>query len=224
MRRTLNPLYSLFFLAAILWFNACEEENKTWTLLVGSVQSMEGHKEVHSFFLILGDELLATSNDGSFEIDSLEAGSYSILCSSLGFRDTLIQIEVSEGVVTVCDIFLTEDYSRGWVYGELHDSEQYHGRLSLDPSMEDWTGKELFDGVSGATIQTMTFGYDLPPAEIYIEDSLLTLTDGFGQYWIDIQSGTYPIRVSMPGWDEDTKVIRVEPDSTAFCNFILAQQ
>jgi hypothetical protein len=225
MRRTLNPFNYLFFLAAMLCCNACEEEKMGWTLLVGSVQSVEGNKEVHSAFLILGDELLATSKeDGSFEIDSLEAGSYSLLCSSLGFHDTLVQLEVREGSITNWDIFLTEDYSRGWVYGELHDAEQYQARLTLDSSMSGWTGKELFDGVSGATIQTMTFGYDLPAADIYVGDSLLTKSDGFGQYWTDIQSGTYPIRVSMPGWEDHIHVIHVEPDSIAFCNFILSQQ
>ena len=215
----------LFFITTVLLCSSCKDENQGWTLIQGSVLSMEGHKQVHPAFLIIGNELLAsTREDGSFEIDSHEPGLYSMICSSLGFRDTLIQIEVKEGTVTMLDFFLTTDDSRGRIYGELHDQSLYDAQLTKNPSMASWNGKELFDGVSGATIQTMTFGYDLPSAEIYIGDSLIALTDGFGQYWVDLQSGTYPLRVSMPGYRDTTQIIQVEPDSHIFANFILSQQ
>jgi hypothetical protein len=81
----------------------------------------------------------------------------------------------------------------------------------------------LFDGVSGATIQTMTFGLDLPASEIYIGDSLFSVTDGFGQYWFDIQSGTYPLRISSIGYKDTMLIVKVDPDSRIFSNFILAK-
>jgi len=222
---TANKLifYSIFMVALLCC--SCEENNQEWTLIQGSVLNIEDQKQVYHSFLFMGDELLVSTRDnGTFEIDSLEAGSYSLLCSSLGFRDTLIQIEVKEGAITMLDFFLTPDDSKGRIYGELHDQSLYNEELSKNPSMANWTGEELFDGVSGASIQTMTFGYDLPAAEIYIGDSLLTLTDGFGQYWTDVQSGTYPFRVSMPGWEDHIRVVSVEAGSKAFCNFILFQQ
>ena len=122
------------------------------------------------------------------------------------------------------DFFLTADDSKGRLYGELHDQTLYDAGLIKNPSMTGRNGKDLFDGVSGATIQTMTFGYDLPAAEVYIGDSLIALTDGFGQFWSDIQTGTYPFRVSMPGWDDQIQVIKVPLDSRIFANFILSQQ
>jgi len=215
--------YSIF-MAALLCCS-CEENTQAWTLIQGSVLNIEDQKEVYPSFLFLGEKLLlSTGEKGTFEIDSLEPGLYSFLCSSMGFSDTLIQIEVKEGAITELDFFLRADDSKGRVYGELHDQSLYNEQLNENPSMSGWNEEELFDGVSGATIQTMTFGYDLPAAEIYIGDSLLTLTDGFGQYWTDIQSGTYPIRVSMPGWEDQIHVVNVEAGYRAFCNFILPQQ
>jgi len=220
-----KSIYHLFLITTILLLNSCEDENQTWTLIKGSVLSMEDHKSVHSAFLISDNEILAsTREDGSFEIDSQDPGMYSILCSSLGFKDTLIQIEVKEGALTVLDFFLNTDDSRGRVYGELHDQSLYNEQLARNPSMADWNGEELFDGLSGATLQTVTFGYDLPSAEIFIGDSLIALTDGFGQYWVDLQSGTYPLRVSMPGYRDTIQIIQVEQDSHIFANFILTQQ
>ena len=215
----------IFFITSILLYAGCEDENQAWTLIQGSVLSMEGHKQVHSAFLIIGNELLAsTREDGSFEIDSHDPGLHSILCSSLGFRDTLIQIEVKEGALTELDFFLSADDSHGRVYGELHDQTLYNAQLAGNPSIAGWNGKELFDGISGATIQTMTFGSDLPSAEIYVGDSLIALTDGFGQYWVDLQAGTYPLHVSLSGYRDTIQIIQVKPDSDIFANFILSQQ
>lgn len=225
MATVFKSISYLIVLTMVLLCCSCEEKNQSWTLITGSVLSMEDHKQVHSAFLISDNELLAsTRDDGSFEIDSQDPGMYSILCSSLGFKDTLIQIEVKEGALTELDFFLNTDDSRGRVYGELHDQFLYNEQLARDPSMADWNGEELFDGLSGATLQTVTFGYDLPSAEIFIGDSLIALTDGFGQYWVDLQSGTYPLRVSMPGYRDSIQIIQVEPDSHIFANFILTQQ
>jgi len=139
-------------------------------------------------------------------------------------QGSVLNIEVKVGAVTVHDFFLTPDDPRGRVYGELHDQALYEAQLSKNPSMADWNGKELFDGVSGATIQTMTFVYDLPSGEIYMGDSLIAMADGFGQYWVDLQAGTYPLRVSMPGWEDHIQVVMVPPNSDIFANFILSKQ
>ncbi len=222
---TVNKSICYLILLAVLLCSSCEDENQDWTLIQGSVLNIEDHEQIHPSFLFLENELLATTlENGTFEIDSLEPGICSVLCSSLNFRDTLIQIVVKEGAITVFDFFLTSDDSLGRLYGELHDQSLYDAQLTRNPSIADWNGRELFDGVSGATIQTMTFDYDLPSAEIYIGDSLIALTDGFGQYWVDLQSGTYPLRVSMSGYKDTTQIIRQEPDTDIFANFILSKQ
>ena len=179
---------------------------------------------IHPAFLILGDELLTVTDDkGTYEIISLDPGIYSLLCTAIYYGDKTIQVEVVEGNTVFNDFLLSPDDSKGRVYGELHDQTIYDEQLIVNPSMADWNGKELFDGVSGATIQTMTFGFDLPASEIYIGDSLFSVTDGFGQYWFDIQSGTYPLRISSIGYMDTMQIVKVEPDARTFANFILSK-
>ena len=180
---------------------------------------------IHPAFLILGDELLTiTDESGTYEITSLDPGIYTLVCSAIDYGDKTIQVELEAGNVVSNDFLLSPYYSKGSVYGELHDQTLYNERLIDNPSMADWNGKELFDGVSGATIQTMTFGFDLPASEIYIGDSLFSVTDGFGQYWFDIQSGTYPLRVSSIGYKDSVKIVKVDPDTSFFANFILLKE
>lgn len=91
--------------------------------------------------------------------------------------------------------------------------------------MAEWTDQELFDGVSGATIQGRNFDFDLYPASIYIGDSLFAETDDYGQYWFEVQIGTYPITVVSKGWKDSLKVKEVVYDSYAvFANYILPQE
>lgn len=206
----------------ILTFDSCEKDIQRETLLQGTVLDLSDDKAIHPAFLILEEKLLATTDEsGKYEILSLEPGTYSLVCSAINYSDRTVQLEVKEGNTVVYDFLLSPDDSEGRVYGELHDQTLYDEGLIVDPSMADWNGKELFDGVSGATIQTMTFGFDLPASEIYIGDSLFSLTDGFGQYWFDIQSGTYPLRVSSSGYRDSMQIVKVESDARVYANFIL---
>jgi hypothetical protein len=225
MRKNIYRTLYLIPLAALFLCSSCEEEYPDETTLLGTVANILDDEPVHPAFLILGDELLASSDEnGVFELTSFEPGVYSILCSAIGFHDETIIIEVKEGKITHNDFHLTPGNRKGSVYGELHDQSIYKERLIADPSMANWSDGELFDGVSGATIQTMTFGYDLPPSELYIGDSLFSLTDGFGQYWFEVQAGTYPLSISSPGYRDSTMIIKVEPDTSIFGNFILKEK
>lgn len=225
MRKNINCTLYLILLAALSICSSCEKEDSDETVLLGTIKSKLDDQAIFPAFLILGDELLATSDEsGDYKITSLAPGEYTLVCSSINFDDESIVIEIEEGKITSNDFLMSPGNSLGSVYGELHDQGLYDEQLMADPSMAAWTNQELYDGVSGATIQTMTFGYDLPSAEIYIGDSLLALTDGFGQYWVDLQAGTYPLRVSMPGYRDSTQIMRVEPDSDNYSNFILSQQ
>ena len=225
MEKYHHYISNLLFLAAMLMCISCEKENPAETVLLGTVKNVQDDETVHPAFLILGDELLATTDEsGTYEIKSLDPGIYSLVCSALSYADKTMQIELKEGNVVSNDFLLSSDSSEGRVYGELHDQTLYDEQLELDPSMGDWNGKELFDGVSGATIQTMTFGLDLPASEIYIGDSLFSVTDGFGQYWFDVQSGTYPVRISSTGYQDTLQIVRVEPDSRVYANFILSKE
>jgi len=225
MEKQQHGISFLMFLVTLLIYSSCGKENPAETVLQGTVRNILDDETIHPAFLILGDELLTiTDENGTFEIATLEPGIYTLVCSAVHYGDNTMQVEVEEGNTVVCNFLLSPDNSKGRVYGELHDQTLYNENLIVNPSMADWNGKELFDGVSGATIQTMTFGYDLPAAEIYVGDSLYSVTDGFGQYWFDMQSGTYPLLVSIPGWTDSMQVIRVDPDSRIFANFILSKK
>ena len=212
----------LFF--TMLICSSCDEKYQAEAILRGTVKNMLDDETIHPAFIILGDELLTITDDnGKYEITSLDPGVYSLLCSAINYGDKTMQVAVEEGIVVSNDFLLSPDDSKGRVYGELHDQTLYDERLIVNPSMADWNGKELFDGVSGATIQTMTFGFDLPASEIYIGDSLFSVTDGFGQYWFDIQSGTYPLRISSIGYMDTMQIVKVEPDARTFANLILSK-
>jgi hypothetical protein len=214
----------LFFLILLI-FSSCEEEFHSGTVLQGTVMNMLDSKPIHPAFLILEDELLAvTKENGYYEISSLNPSIYTLVCSAIDYGDKTMLVELPAGNVVSQDILLHPDESQGKIYGELHDKTLYDEQLMVNPSMAAWNEKELFDGVSGATIQTMTFGFDLPASEIYIADSLFALTDGFGQYWFDIQTGTYPIRISSSGYRDTIQIVKVEADSSVFANFILCKE
>ena len=224
MENNHNYISFLVCILTLMLSISCDKESQTGTILQGTVRNMQDDELIYPAFLILEHKLLATTDEsGSYEISSLEPGIYSLICSGINYGDKTMQIELKEGHVVSNDFVLSPDHSKGRVYGELHDQTLYDAELLVNPTMADWNGKELFDGVSGATIQSMTFGFDLPASELYIGDSLLTPTDGFGQYWFNVQSGTYPLCVSSVDYRDTMQIIKVEADSRIYVNFILSK-
>ncbi len=225
MRKNINCTLYLILIAALSICSSCEEENSDETVLLGTIKSKLDDQPIFPAYLILGSELLATSDgSGVYEITSLEPGEYTLVCSAINFEDETLVIEIEEGKIISNDFLMSPGNSLGSVYGELHDQGLYDAQLMVDPSMAAWTDQELYDGVSGATIQTMTFGHDLPSSEVYIGDSLFSLTDGFGQYWFDVQAGTYPLRISSPGYRDTMQIIKVGSDTEVIGNFILLKE
>ena len=224
MENCRNYISPLILILTVLICISCDKESQTGTVLLGTVRNSQDDQAIYPAFLILGNELLATTNEsGSYEINSLDPGIYSLVCSAINYGDKTMQLELKEGKEISNDFILSPDHSEGRVYGELHDQTLYDEELMSNPSMADWSGKELYEGVSGATIQTVTFGNDLASSEIYIGDSLVDITDGFGQYWFDVQSGTYPIRISSIDYRDTMQIIKVEADSRMYVNFILSE-
>ena len=211
--------------AMVMLFTGCADEiESTETGMKGSVRDIATVAAIHPAYIIHGQELLAvTHEDGSYEISSLKEGIYTLVCSALNYSDQSLQLAIEEGIIVSQDFLLTPDERSGTLYGELHDQVLYDEQLISNPGMADWTGKELYDGVSGATIQKKSFP-DLPRGDIYIGDSLFFSTDEYGQYWGDIQHGTYPIRVILSEYTDSMQILRIVPDSSAFANFILRQE
>lgn len=224
MKKHHHVISYVVFLVVMLVCSSCVEETPTESILQGTVKNMLDDEIIHPAFLIQGDELLATTDEnGTYEITSLDPGTYSLICSAVDYGDKTMQVEVKQGNVASYDFLLSPDDREGRVYGELHDRTLYEEELIANPSMAGWSEKELFDGVTGATIQTVTFGMDLPASELYIGDTLYSVTDGFGQYWFDVQSGTYPLSISSPGYRDTLMIVKVEPDTRIYANFILSE-
>lgn len=212
--------YLLFFLIALM-ISACSKEDQTDTILKGTVTGLVDGEPIFPAFLIQGDMLLATTHeDGSYEISSLDPGISSLLCSAINYADHTVQVEVSQGETLSNDFKLLTDDRIGRVYGEFHDKELYLNQLAEVPGMGDWSGQELFDGVSGATIES---SFDMPSSEIFMGDSLFAYADGYGQFWFDIQCGTYPVTGSVSGYIDTLLIINIEPDSEVYINYILSR-
>ena len=61
-------------------------------------------------------------------------------------------------------------------------------------------------------------------AQVFIGDSLLSYADVYGQYWFEIQCGTYPMTGKSAGFSSETKVIKVLPDVKVYLNFYLPKK
>lgn len=222
MKYKKNSHVYLFLLFGALIISSCSKEARKDTILNGRVTNLMDGKAIFPAYLILGDELLATTQeDGSYEISSLDPGNYSLLCSAINYGDNTVQVDVSQGETLSNDFQMLVDDRKGRVYGEFHDQELYQEQLISDPQKASWSEKELFDGVSGATIQT---SYDEPSSETYVGDSLYAYADGYGQFWYDIQCGTYPVRGSAFGYGDSLLIISIKPESEIYINHILSKQ
>ena len=205
-----------------LMISSCSKEKPRETALKGTVVDQMDGEAIFTAFLIYGDKLLATTlEDGSYEITSLEPGMYSLVCSAINYEDLTVQVEVRQGEALFNDFQLSTDDRKGRVYGEFHNNALFLDQLTANPEKATWSGKELFDGVSGATIET---SFDMPSSTVLVGDSLFAYADGYGQFWFDIQCGTYPVTGSASGYADSTLIIRIEPESEIYINYILPKQ
>lgn len=211
----------------VVFLGACTKKiEPAQTTLSGSVKNSVNDKLIYPAYIIYERQLLTTTReDGSFEITSLEGGTYSMVCSALGYSDQAMQVVVENGKKVNTDFLLTPDDTQSFVMGELHDQLLYQEGLIDNPSMAEWTDQQLFDGVSGATIQGKNFEIEVYPASIFIGDSLFAETDDYGQYEFTVQMGTYPISVVIQGWRDSTQIKEVKYNAYAdFANFILIRE
>jgi hypothetical protein len=203
------------------------EPKKTSGTLTGSVKSSATGNAVPivSAYIFWGDSLLATTdNQGNYSVASLVEGSHSLTCSALGYRDSTAQVRVDGGKAASHNFVLAPDSSTGRVYGEFEDMTLYSEALQANPALASWDSKQMFSGVTGATLQGKYLGYELPPRQVLLGDSILALADDFGQFWFEIQSGTYPIKASCEGYHSDTQVIRVLSGERQYATFFMVRK
>ena len=220
-------LILLLEMGCMLIFLNCEnstEPKEATGMIAGSVRSvlLRDLAIIHPAYIFLADSLLATTDEhGDYLISSIEEGMYPLTCSALNYRDSTEQVGVLGRKTVIHNFYLTPDSSIGRVYGEFQDVTLYNQGLETNPSMADWDAKRIFDDVTGATVQAKTFGYEVPDREVFLGDSLLAISDAFGQYWFKIQCGTYPITGSCEWYYDRGRVTRVLPDTPIYVNFFL---
>lgn len=177
------------------------------------------NKEV---FFFLNNTLVQHSRDqGQYIIDSVTTGTHQLLCSIVNYRDTVISVKVTSSETTVQDFYLNNDSRSGRLYGEFQDVTLYEEQLLSNPSLANYNSKEIFDGISGATLQAKYLQYEVPPREVFLGDSLVATSDGFGQYWVNLPNGTYPFTATCQGYKSITTQFKIYPDSIQYLNFFL---
>jgi len=176
-------------------------------------------------FIFYDDSLLATSsNDGSFSVNFKQDGTYQLLCSSLGYLDATAQVVVNGGKTTAYNFTLTPDSRKGRIYGEFQDMNLFIEKAAAKPELNTWNSKEIWDGVTGATLQSQTLQYLVPDRNIILGDSVLKVTDGYAQIWVELQQGTYYLKGTCEGYKDAGNVVHVYPDSAQYVNFYLYRQ
>jgi hypothetical protein len=187
----------------------------------GTVKSA-GIAFIHPAYLFCRDSLLATTDEqGKYTIASMNEGPAALTCSALNYRDTTVQVQVKGGQTIAADFMLTPDSTIGKVYGEFQDWNLFNDSLITNPSLANWDAKRIFDAATGATIQYKTLGYEVGERRVYLGDSLLAVSDAWGQFWFKIPCGTRPIKGSCEGYYDAAQVVKVLPNTHHYVNFFL---
>ncbi len=96
-------------------------------------------------------------------------------------------------------------------------------KISQNSEIANWTEKQICDGVTGATIMEDNYDKEFQQPQLFIGDSLIKYADVYGQYWIEVQCGTYPLTGKCEGFSNKTEIIKVLPDSREYLNFYIIQ-
>jgi len=191
----------------------------------GIVTSVRG-LPVYAIYILEGDSLLsAVSKNNKFSI-VLEEGEHKIIFSAIGYADTIFLVQINGDIHA--EIKLKENKQTGRVYGEFHDLKLFQQKVTENSELASWSDKQIVDGLTGATIMEDNSGTNFEQAQLFIGDSLLGYADVYGQYWIKIQCGTYPLTGKSAGFLSETKVIKVVPDVKPevkkYLNFFLVKK
>jgi hypothetical protein len=225
--RCKNCLFLVLNLYFALFFATCK--NSTGPKVVnGTIKGMIKNVVTgavlvnHPAYIFIDDSLYTTTDkNGNYSISGVREGSYSLLCSSLFYLDSTSQVHVRGGKTVACNFALTPDSTMGRVYGEFEDVTLFNESLKNDSSLASWDARRIWMETTGATIQMKTLEYDVPDRNVFLGDSLLATTDGFGQFWFNLQAGTYCIRGTCEGYQDATQVIKVLPGTRIYSNIYL---
>lgn len=208
---------------------ACERRHATESremsiMIQGTVRNSQGLGIFPAYLIAQGRLLTKTNTQGEYTFTLFtKESSLTLLCSALNYRDTTAEITIHGDQPIQLDFVLTSDSTLGKVYGEFQDYGLFTQAIEADPSLKNWGAKEIFDAATGATMQFKTFGYPIPPQEVYLEDRLLATSDAWGQFYFRLQCGTYPLRGRCEGYQDTTQIVKILPDSPNYVIFFLSK-
>jgi hypothetical protein len=172
-----------------------------------------------------GNRLLASADStGAFEIPSLDPGEYTLTGAALGHRDTVFTVIVSKGRTTRMDFPLNPENTEGRVIGEFQNTVLYRDSLAAHPEMAGWDAKEIYDASTGATIQGKEPLLDFNERQVFAGDTLVDVSDNWGQYGFRMKGGTVPFRGSCAGYKDSLVVAKLIPAGKLVVNFFLEPQ
>lgn len=211
-----------------LLFIACEKSTtpapSTGQIAGFVTNSLANEIAVYPAYIFKGEKLVAVTDEkGEFSLTALEAGRYDLICSALAYADTMVQVNVIGCKTTELLVAMRPDSTTGRVYVEFQDNSLFREELKTNPTMANWDAHQVFDGVTGATLQSKTLRRELPYRYVFLGDSLLAVSDDFGQAWCEIQCGTYPLRGACEGYADTTAVIKILPDARVYLTFFMRE-
>jgi hypothetical protein len=111
--------------------------------------------------------------------------------------------------------------AEGKVYGEFEDLRLFRASLADNPEMGEWSEKEVWDGLSGATIQAKTLRRAVPDRTVLLDGRILAYADVFGQFWISLPPGSYTLVGRCKGYRDCRVTVTVSAGSVQYSNFYL---
>lgn len=202
-----------------------DEHLPTFGYLNVTVKSLASNNPIVKTYVFLNDSLYGkTDANGRYSDDSISPGNYTLTCSAIYFRDTSLMISISGGAKTQLNFTLAADTTFGFVFGEFQDMAVFRQKSIDKPQINTWDEKQVFDGVTGATIYKKGPQNDVPARTVSLDDSIIAVSDAWGQYWFKIQSGTYVIKGACEGYANASQVIILLPGSKIYANICLEKK
>lgn len=213
-----QPFYMILLVVAVFSCKYVELIENSDGIFSGNITSNAG-EPIYPVYILEGDSLLGIVNEDNSFIIQLNYGHHEITFSAFGYSDKITFATIDGNYNS--EIILEKNNETGRIYGELQDLIKYQEKIAQNNGSVKWTEQEIFDGVTSATILEDNSNTNFKQAQIFIGDSLLTYADIYGQYWIKLQCGTYPLTGKSTGFSTETKAIKVIPNSKVYLNFFL---
>ena len=217
----------ILFVSVLIHCDHTSEPKETAGAIRGTVFNglSDEMTPVYPAYIFVEDSLWAiTDSNGMYSIPSILEGTYDFICSSLYYLDDAEQIRVTGEQTTTHDFYLTPDSLTGVVFGEFQDLNIFQDSLASNSAIGEWDAEQVFNAVTGATIQSKTLDYLVPDRKVTMNDSLLAVSDAWAQYWFIVQQGTYYVKGACEGYEEIGQVIKVVPDTYHYYNFFLPRE